>query len=134
MLGGPTLNRNLGFPNITTIYQEEYNTNDNPLQGIRWNFDYTSKQLPIGQILAGYQFRYLNHYGNFIYERKDKESGTYELIPEFSSEVNLNRLIHAAYVQWNKKVKKWSYASGVRFEYMNRDFQLQDKSNLIDST
>jgi hypothetical protein len=134
MLGGPTLNRNLGFPNITTIYQEEYNTNDNPLQGIRWNFDYTSKQLPIGQILAGYQFRYLNHYGNFIYERKDKESGTYELIPEFSSEVNLNRIIHAAYVQWNKKVKKWSYASGIRFEYMNRDFQLQDKSNLIDST
>ncbi|MFC0263805.1 TonB-dependent receptor plug domain-containing protein [Fontibacter flavus] len=39
MLGGPTINRNLGYPDLSLVYQDEYNTNDNPLNGIRWNLD-----------------------------------------------------------------------------------------------
>ena len=39
MLGGPTTNRNLGYFNPDVIYQDEYNTNDNPLHGIRWKID-----------------------------------------------------------------------------------------------
>lgn len=133
MLGGPTINRNLGYPNLSFVYQDEYNTNDNPLNGVRWNLDYTFKTLSIGQLQAGYQFRYLNHVGDFFYERKNNETGLFELVPEFSSEVNLNRLIHAGYLQLNKSIKKWSYGVGVRVEFMNRDFQLQDKRNTIDT-
>ncbi|WP_226789104.1 TonB-dependent receptor [Polaribacter porphyrae] len=33
LLGGPTTNRNLGFPNTSEIIQDEFNTNDNPLFG-----------------------------------------------------------------------------------------------------
>lgn len=133
MLGGPTINRNLGYPNLSFVYQDEYNTNDNPLNGVRWNLDYTFKPLSIGQLQTGYQFRYLNHVGDFFYERKNNETGLFELVPEFSSEVNLNRLIHAGYLQLNKSIKKWSYGVGVRVEFMNRDFQLQDKRNTIDT-
>jgi len=133
MLGGPTINRNLGYPNLSFVYQDEYNTNDNPLNGVRWNLDYTFKPLSIGQLQAGYQFRYLNHVGDFFYERKNNETGLFELVPEFSSEVNLNRLIHSGYLQLNKSIKKWSYGVGVRVEFMNRDFQLQDKRNTIDT-
>jgi len=133
MLGGPTINRNLGYPNLSFVYQDEYNTNDNPLNGVRWNLDYTFKPLSIGQLQVGYQFRYLNHVGDFFYERKNNETGLFELVPEFSSEVNLNRLIHAGYLQLNKSIKKWSYGVGVRVEFMNRDFQLQDKRNTIDT-
>ena len=133
MLGGPTINRNLGYPNLSFVYQDEYNTNDNPLNGVRWNLDYTFKPLSIGQLQVGYQFRYLNHLGDFFYERKNNETGLFELVPEFSSEVNLNRLIHSGYLQLNKSIKKWSYGVGVRVEFMNRDFQLQDKRNTIDT-
>lgn len=133
MLGGPTINRNLGYPNLSFVYQDEYNTNDNPLNGVRWNLDYTFKPLSIGQLQVGYQFRYLNHVGDFFYERKNNETGLFELVPEFSSEVNLNRLIHSGYLQLNKSIKKWSYGVGVRVEFMNRDFQLQDKRNTIDT-
>jgi outer membrane receptor for ferrienterochelin and colicin len=40
LLGGPTENDNLGFPDTNIIYQQEYNTNDNPLNGIRLQVDY----------------------------------------------------------------------------------------------
>lgn len=133
MLGGPTINRNLGFPELSLVYQDEYNTNDNPLSGVRWNLDYTFKPLPIGQLQSGYQFRYLNHFGDFVYQRKNNSTGIFELVPEFSSEVNLDRLIHAGYLQLDKTVKKWSYGAGVRIEAMNRDFQLRDKSNTVDT-
>lgn len=133
MLGGPTINRNLGYPDLSLVYQDEYNTNDNPLNGIRWNLDYTFKPLGIGKLQTGYQFRYLNHVGDFFYERKNNETGEFELVPEFSSEVNLNRLIHAGYLQLDKSIKKWSYGAGVRVELMNRDFRLQDKTNTLDT-
>ncbi|WP_288369686.1 TonB-dependent receptor [uncultured Algoriphagus sp.] len=133
MLGGPTINRNLGFPDLSIIYQDEYNTNDNPLNGVRWNLDYSFKPLPIGQLLVGYQYRFLNHFGDFVYERKNNETGEFELVPEFSSEVNLDRLIHTAYVQLDQTINKWTYGAGVRVEAMKRDFQLNDKSNTVDT-
>ena len=133
MLGGPTINRNLGYPNLSQVYQDEYNTNDNPLNGFRWNLDYTFKPLPIVKLQTGYQFRYLNHVGDFFYERKNNETGRFELVPEFSSKVNLNRVIHAGYLQLDKSIKKWSYGAGMRVEAMNRDFQLKDKSNTLDT-
>jgi outer membrane receptor protein involved in Fe transport len=133
MLGGPTINRNLGFPDLSIVYQDEFNTNDNPLNGIRWNLDYSFQPLSIGQIQTGYQFRYLNHFGDFVFERKNNETGVFELVPGFSSEVNLDRQIHSGYIQLDQTINKWSYGGGVRVEVMNRDFQLNDKSNTLDT-
>src|SRR5690606_32372139 len=87
MLGGPTINQNQGWPDRDIMYQDEYNTNDNPLNGIRFQTDYTSKPLSFGIFEAGYQFRNLDHVGDFIYERRDPASGEFELVPEFSSSV-----------------------------------------------
>ncbi|MFC0263804.1 outer membrane beta-barrel family protein [Fontibacter flavus] len=89
--------------------------------------------MPIGQLQAGYQFRYLNHIGDFFYERKNNETGKFELVPEFSSEVNLNRLIHSGFIQLDKSINKWTYGAGVRVELMNRDFRLQDKTGTLDT-
>ncbi len=49
MLGGPTSNLNLGYPDLSIVYQDEYNTNDNPLNGIRYNLDYSFKPFTFGQ-------------------------------------------------------------------------------------
>lgn len=133
MLGGPTTNRNLGYPNTDLVYQDEYNTNDNPLHGIRWQLDYESKPTPWGIIETGYQFRNLDHQGDFVYERRNNETGEFELVPEFSSNVELTRVIHSGYGQLTGQKNKWDYSIGLRMEYMDRKLLLQDKSNTVES-
>ena len=134
LLGGPTTNQNIGFPDNSIVYQNEYNTNDNPLNGFRLQTDYTFKPLKIGKIEVGYQYKKLIHKGDFLYERQNNATGIYELIPEFSSEVNLFRDSHSIYSQLTKVLNKWEYNFGVRAEALNRDFELKDKSNTINET
>ncbi len=97
MLGGPTTNQNVGWPNTELMYQDEYNTNDNPLNGLRFQTDYKSRTFSVGTFEAGYQFRYLDHVGDFFYERRNNETRQFELVPEFSSTVNLKRAVHSMY-------------------------------------
>lgn len=132
LLGGPTTNRNLGHPDNSIIYQDEYNTNDNPLYGLRINLDYKFKPLSIGTLEMGYQYRNLDHTGDFVYERKNNATQIFELIPDFSSEVNLKRSIHAGYLQFNGSFKKWVFAMGLRLENMERELNLKDKTGFLD--
>ena len=134
LLGGPTTNRNLGHPDNTIIYQDEYNTNENPLFGVRINLDYTFKPLSIGNLKIGYQYRNLDHAGDFIYQRKNNESLLFELVPEFSSEVNLKRSIHSSYFQYNISFEKWNFAAGLRIENMDRNLSLNDKTGQLDKS
>ncbi|QLE02168.1 TonB-dependent receptor [Galbibacter sp. BG1] len=134
LLGGPTTNLNLGYPDTSVVLQDEYNTNDNPLHGIRFQVDYQWKPLAIGQLETGYQFRNLDHTGDFVYERRNQETGEYELVPEFSSEVDLTRQIHSGYLQLSKSLKKWEYSAGVRLEAMDRNLDLKDKIGVVDTT
>ena len=132
LLGGPTTNRNLGHPDNSIIYQDEYNTNDNPLYGLRINLDYKFKPLSIGTLEMGYQYRNLDHTGDFVYERKNNATQIFELIPDFSSEVNLKRSIHAGYLQLNGSFEKWVFAMGLRLENMERELNLKDKTGFLD--
>lgn len=116
-LGGPTENDNVGFPDNSIIYQKEFNTNDNPLYGTRFNIDYQSKPLSFGTLEIGYQYRDLDHTGNFIYQRDGF------LVPEFSSDVSLERVIHASYVQLTGIKDSWNYNAGVRLEFMDRTYK-----------
>ncbi len=115
-LGGPTYNDNLGITDRSIVYQEEYNTNDNPLNGYRVNIDYLFKPLSFGTLEAGYQFRALDHKGEFVYERDGV------LVPEFSSDISLKRIVHAGYGQLTGEKDKWNYAGGLRLEAMDRDY------------
>lgn len=134
LLGGPTTNRNLAYPDTSTLIQDEFNTNDNPLNGLRFQIDYAWKPFNLGQLETGYQYRNLDHKGDFIYERRTDINDEFELVPEFSSEVDLKRTIHSGYLQLNGKKEKWEYAVGTRLEIMDRDFDLRDKNNTIDTT
>ncbi|WP_141384507.1 TonB-dependent receptor, partial [Flavobacterium flevense] len=125
LLGGPTTNLNLGYNDPSIVYQDEYNTNDNPLYGTRVQLDYEFKPFSFGKLETGYQFRKLVHNGNFIYERRNNVTNMYEIVPEFTSIVNLDRLIHSGYLQLNGSKNKWEYAAGLRLESMNRDFYLK---------
>lgn len=127
-LGGPTENDNLGHPDNSIVYQQEYNTNDNPLYGTRVNIDYAFKPFSFGTIEAGYQYRNLDHTGEFVYQRDGV------LVPEFSSDVSLNRTIHSGYGQLTGAQNKWDYAAGVRLESMDREYTESLKSEVLPST
>ncbi|RAV29558.1 TonB-dependent receptor domain-containing protein [Sinomicrobium soli] len=134
LLGGPTVNQNLGYPDASVVYQDEYNTNDNPLHGTRLQLDYDFKPLSFGTLEIGYQYRGLDHTGDFVYERQNNNTGEFELVPEFSSDADLKRNIHSGYVQLGNTRKKWQYSAGVRLEAMNREYDLKDKTGTIDTT
>lgn len=131
LLGGPISNKNLGFPITSIVYQEEYNTNTNPLNGYRFQTDYVFKPFLFGTIEAGYQFKYLDHRGDFYYQRKNNTTGLFELIPEFSSEVNLFRYSNSFYTMVSHKKNNWQYSFGLRLEILDRDFELKDKAGTI---
>ena len=115
-LGGPTYNDNVDTPAYNLIYQQEFNTNDNPLHGLRYNLDYKWKPFSFGSIETGYQYRSLNHEGDFVYERDGV------VVPEFSSNIELKRIIHSGYAQLTGAKDKWDYAAGLRLESMNRTY------------
>lgn len=115
-LGGPTENDNLGFPNESIVFQREFNTNDNPLYGTRIIIDYKWKPFSFGVIETGYQYRDLDHEGDFVFERDGN------LVPEFSSDIELKRTIHSGYAQLTGSKKKWEYNAGVRLESMDRTY------------
>ncbi|WP_439127754.1 outer membrane beta-barrel protein [Polaribacter sp.] len=116
-LGGPTENDNLGEPNRNIVYQREFNTNDNPLYRTRFNLDYQWKPFSFGVLETGYQYRSLDHTGKFVYERDGN------LVPEFSSDVSLEREIHSGYAQLSGSKSKWNYNAGVRLEAMDREYR-----------
>ena len=134
LLGGPTVNQNLGEPDRSILYQDEFNTNDNPLNGVRFQLDYKLRPFNFGVLETGYQFRNLSHTGDFVYERRTDFNDAFQLVPEFSSEVDLERTIHSGYLQLTGKKGKWEYAAGSRLEVMDREFKLKDKTNTVDET
>lgn len=127
-LGGPTENDNLGFPDNSIVYQREFNTNDNPLYGARFNLDYQFKPFRFGILEVGYQYRDLDHTGKFVYQRDGV------LVPEFSSDIRLKRKIHSGYSQITGKRNKWAYNAGVRLESMNRVYKETLRSDGILNT
>lgn len=131
LLGGPTTNLNLSWPSLQDTLQDQFNTNDNPLYGIRIMADY-AKPLQFGKLEAGYQFRNLDHVGDFIYEERTIGTNQWILIPEFSSSVDLRRTIHSGYTQLSGTIDKLEFSAGLRTEIMDRELLLQNQ--LIDST
>ncbi|MFC2109650.1 outer membrane beta-barrel protein [Bacteroidota bacterium] len=130
-LGGPTENDNVDDDGLSDayltddnikIYQQEYNTNDNPLHGMRFNLDYKFAPSAIGTFETGYQFRHLDHTGDFKYTRKNPGDVDFMKVPEFSSTIELKRVIHSGYLQLSKNQEKWDYAAGVRLESMDREY------------
>jgi outer membrane receptor protein involved in Fe transport len=74
---------------------------------------------------TGYQYRFLDHEGDFLYTRRNNNTGIFETIPEFTSEIDLKRTINSGYVNLTGKKEKWEYAAGVRLEKMDRKLTLQ---------
>ncbi|WP_020567936.1 TonB-dependent receptor domain-containing protein [Neolewinella persica] len=123
VLGGPTDNTVLDFPSLADTLQYQFNTNDNPLDGYRFNADYSAK---IGEATweNGYQFRYLKHPGEFLYLDRDFANNRFVTNPEFTNGILLRRDVHAVYSQVSGASKKLQYSAGLRLEYFDRTVRL----------
>ncbi|TXF89500.1 TonB-dependent receptor [Neolewinella aurantiaca] len=123
ILGGPTDNTILPERGSTDSLQYQFNTNDNPLDGYRFNLDYTGK-LGAATWESGYQFRYLKHPGDFLYLDRDFGNNRFVENPEFTNGILLRRDVHAAYSQISGATEKLEYAAGLRLEYFDRTVKL----------
>ncbi|RMG59401.1 MAG: TonB-dependent receptor, partial [Bacteroidetes bacterium] len=124
-LGGPTDNLSLAWPNVGDTLQYQYNTNDNPLDGVRLQADYHHSWERLS-LETGYQFRFLTHPGDFLYEDWDLENDRWVTNPIFTNRLGLTRHLHALYAQVNGQRARLTYTIGLRMEYMDREVQLAE--------
>ena len=118
-LGGPTDNRILKGRSLDRTTELQRNDNVNPLDGVRLQADY-SRQIGAVKVESGYQFRYLEHPGDFVYEDLDPATGTFVVNPEFTNRILLRRDIHSLYGQASGRYGKLEYNGGLRLEYFDR--------------
>ncbi|MFT6807858.1 MAG: iron complex outermembrane receptor protein [Saprospiraceae bacterium] len=123
VLGGPTDNVNLEYPNTEDIIELQLNDNDNPLDGYRFQFDYNQN---IGEVKweSGYQYRYLSHPGDFFYFDRDLVNDVWVENPLFTNSIRLTRAIHSLYSQVSGSQSKLQYTVGLRLEHFDRNVEI----------
>lgn len=129
ILGGPTDNISLDWPNTSDTLQLQFNDNYNPLDGVRLQLDY-ERPLGKGRWESGYQFRFVHHPGDFIYEDRDLAANRWITNSEFTNAIALDRSIHSLYSQLTGSWQQWQYTAGLRLEYFDRQVGLQSPDTL----
>ncbi|MDB5120772.1 MAG: TonB-dependent receptor plug [Sphingobacteriales bacterium] len=122
-----TTNLNKGYPNLNQTIQNIMNTGNNPLNAYRIKADY-SLNIGKGKLENGYQYRYQEQNGNFLYLNQDLNTGEFTTVPDFSSTANLKNEIHSIYSQYSGNVNKLEYIAGLRYEYATRQFKGKESS------
>jgi outer membrane receptor protein involved in Fe transport len=116
-----TENMNQAFPNTNQIIQNIVNTGKNPLNAYRIKTDY-SVNIGKGKLENGYQYRYQQQNGNFLYEQQNLTTGHFSVVSDFSSPAVVKNEIHSVYSQYSGQQKKLNYIAGLRYEYASREF------------
>lgn len=120
-----TTNQNLSYPGLKTMIQETINPSSNPLHAYRLKADLTDKKgSRVWQ--TGYQFRYDEQLGDFLYRYKNLGMQEFAKDPFFSSQVAVRNNIHAGYVQYGNAKGRLSYQAGLRAEQMLRNLSFSD--------
>ncbi|AEI46896.1 outer membrane beta-barrel family protein [Runella slithyformis] len=118
---GYTKNRNLNPKNFRDTLQYTLNTGNNPLKALRLKADY-EKQIGIGKLSVGYQFRRQQQDGVFAYWEKSGNNTPLMLNPAFSAQVAVRNQIHGWYTQYAGRYRKIEFSSGLRYENALREF------------
>jgi ferric enterobactin receptor len=129
-LDGVTQNRNLNYPDTSTLQQYTVNTNTNPLHGYRLQADY-GVNVGGGKLEVGYQYRYQKQNGTFLTQQQSLASGPLATLSYNITDVT--NAIQGLYTQYTATAGKLQYIGGLRYEYASRNFsanQSQGLSNL----
>ncbi len=131
VLGGPTRNNNLAWPNVQDTLQRQMMDNDNPLDGLRLQLDY-ARQLGALNWESGYQYRSLKHPGDFRYLDRNFQEGTWEFNPLFTNSMELRRRIHALYTQASGQWGRLELVAGLRAETFSRYVEIARPDTLFE--
>ncbi|MCO6492317.1 MAG: TonB-dependent receptor [Phaeodactylibacter sp.] len=123
VLGGPTRNNNLAWPNVQDTLQRQLMDNDNPLDGLRLQLDYSRKLGALGWE-SGYQYRFLKHPGDFNYLDRNFEKSSWEVNPLFTNSMELRRRIHSWYTQVSGEWGRLEFVAGLRAETFSRTVEI----------
>jgi len=118
-LGGP-LNNYDTYEGTSQLLLWERSTETSPLTALRFQIDYS---LPLSynrKLEIGYHIRQIQHDGDFLFERLNLSNQQWKSDPTFSDQIKLSQKIHAPYIQLNGTKNIFSYAFGLRTEYLSR--------------
>ncbi|HMI01133.1 MAG TPA: TonB-dependent receptor [Pedobacter sp.] len=122
-LFGQTVNRNLGYPDVSTLIQEIINPYENPIAGYRLKLDYV-RSLGKGKLETGYQFRHDTQDGKFdyfVYPISSQPDAD-----QFRGFAKAKNQINSIYTQYSGKSKDLEYSAGMRYEYAARTVTLSN--------
>ncbi len=122
VLDGYTKNLNTSLYNHADTMDYVLNTGNSPIHGLRGRIDY-ALSIGKGKLETGYQARYQQQTGAYLYKDAILGTGQYSIVPEFSSDIKVLNQIHSVYSQYSGKGKKLSYVAGLRYEYSYRKFE-----------
>ncbi|MCZ2475071.1 TonB-dependent receptor [Aquirufa ecclesiirivi] len=118
-LGGP-LNNYDTYEGSNKLLLWERSTETSPLSAWRFQLDYSLPLRNKNKLEVGYHIRHVNHQGDFLFERYAAGTSTWVSDPNYTDKMVLVQSIHAPYVQLNGAKKQFSYAVGLRSEWMDR--------------
>jgi outer membrane receptor protein involved in Fe transport len=127
ILGGPTNNVDVNPDQESEVYNHAIMDEKNPLDAYRFKTDYAKSVGAKGKFEAGYQYRYLLHRGEFVYNQLDVPTGSWSVREDLSNSIRLTRHIHAGYGQYSDELGKLSFTAGLRLEYVDR--KLKDEGS-----
>jgi ferric enterobactin receptor len=120
-IDGYTKNANMNAVNFNDTLQNTLNNGTNPLNAYRFKVDF-DKQIGIGKLSAGYQFRTQQQNGDFDYLEKQGNATPFVLNPAYSAKTAIANRIHALYTQYAGQYKKMDFSAGLRYENAYRSF------------
>ena len=118
-LGGP-LNNYDTYEGTSQLLLWERSTETSPLTALRFQIDYLLPLSNNRKLEIGYHIRQIQHDGDFLFERLNLSNQQWKSDPNFSDQMKLSQKIHAPYVQLNGTKNIFSYALGLRTEYLSR--------------
>ncbi|MHA8062953.1 TonB-dependent receptor [Aquirufa aurantiipilula] len=118
-LGGP-LNNYDSYEGSNKLLLWERSTETSPLSAWRFQLDYSLPLRNKNKLEFGYHWRHINHRGDFLFERYSAGSSTWVSDPNYTDNMELVQSIHAPYIQLNGSNNQFSYAVGLRSEWMDR--------------
>ncbi|SOE20877.1 Outer membrane receptor for ferrienterochelin and colicins [Spirosomataceae bacterium TFI 002] len=120
---GFTKNRNLNIADFSDTLAYTLNTNLSPLNAYRLKADY-SKKLGKGNLNVGYQYRFQDQIGNYLYQEQNVETKEMLTNEDFSADVDIINRIHALYAEYGYKKEGMSFNVGLRYENSFRSFEV----------
>jgi len=129
-LGGP-LNNYDTYEGTNKLLLWERSTETSPLTALRFQIDYSIPLSNNRKLEIGYHIRQIQHDGDFLFERLNLSNQQWKSDPNFSDQMKLSQKIHAPYVQLNGTKNIFTYALGLRTEYLSRTLTHNAEPNKI---